>query len=522
MNFLNADQIESRDIYSEVCVIGSGPAGGVLASKLSQKKIDTLLIEAGSLNENYNSNPINKFNGSSSIKLNHIAFDSKFGGSSNLWAGRSTPLEDIDFKNRNWIPNSGWPLQCNSLKFYYRNASNIINLPSYDNFYNKYNIFSIIKENESLKKDKHFDFKCMQWANTPFKVSDYINNNNSKNLRILLNAPVSKLIEKNHNDQVDYALIITPNDKKIKVYSKFFVVAAGGIETTRLLFNSDKKNSYGIGNHFDILGRYFSTHPKADLAILKFNKSFVINPPIFKDLILNNGRLRYGIGLNDYYQEKYRLLNHLIHLSPIYDFKSNYIYEIIFRKINHHNKLLDRDKFVNNFFHGFKSISEELINRIFKRKSLVNKFICRGFLDQFPNSENRIYRSNKKDFLNNNLININWNFSQKDRNSVISFFNHLDYLFNKKNIGKFFYSNLEKYENWPLVNIHSHFMGSTRMGINPNTSYTDLNCKVHNVDNLYICGPSVFPTFGFANPFLTIIALSLRLNDHLQKKFNQR
>ena len=63
-----------------------------------------------------------------------------------------------------------------------------------------------------------------------------------------------------------------------------------------------------------------------------------------------------------------------------------------------------------------------------------------------------------------------------------------------------------------------HHMGTTRMGNNPATSVTDPDCRVHGVENLYIAGSSLFPTSGWANPTLTILALSMRLGDLLRNK----
>ena len=60
-----------------------------------------------------------------------------------------------------------------------------------------------------------------------------------------------------------------------------------------------------------------------------------------------------------------------------------------------------------------------------------------------------------------------------------------------------------------------HLMGTTRMGDNPKTSVVDKNLKSHDIDNLYICGNSVFPTSGAVNPTLTTQALAARLADHL-------
>jgi choline dehydrogenase-like flavoprotein len=63
-----------------------------------------------------------------------------------------------------------------------------------------------------------------------------------------------------------------------------------------------------------------------------------------------------------------------------------------------------------------------------------------------------------------------------------------------------------------------HFLGTTRMHDNPRNGVVDADCRVHDVPNLFIAGSSVFPTGGFANPTLTIVALALRLATHLQSE----
>ncbi len=65
-----------------------------------------------------------------------------------------------------------------------------------------------------------------------------------------------------------------------------------------------------------------------------------------------------------------------------------------------------------------------------------------------------------------------------------------------------------------------HHMGTTRMHASPREGVVDPNGRVHGVKNLYVAGSSVFPTAGFANPTLTIVALTLRLADHLKTRLN--
>ena len=70
---------------------------------------------------------------------------------------------------------------------------------------------------------------------------------------------------------------------------------------------------------------------------------------------------------------------------------------------------------------------------------------------------------------------------------------------------------------WPEITGGYHHTGTTRMGTDPTHSVVDRNGRLHEVENLYVAGSSVFPTAGFANPTLTIVALALRLGDHLKE-----
>jgi choline dehydrogenase-like flavoprotein len=64
-------------------------------------------------------------------------------------------------------------------------------------------------------------------------------------------------------------------------------------------------------------------------------------------------------------------------------------------------------------------------------------------------------------------------------------------------------------------------MGTTPMADDPKNGIVDRNCRVHGIDNLYVAGSSVFPTYGSGAPTLTIVALSLRLAAHLQRRMTQ-
>jgi choline dehydrogenase-like flavoprotein len=62
----------------------------------------------------------------------------------------------------------------------------------------------------------------------------------------------------------------------------------------------------------------------------------------------------------------------------------------------------------------------------------------------------------------------------------------------------------------------SHHFGTTHMGDDLRTGVVDPSCRAHGVGNLFIAGSSIFPTSGYASPTLTIVALAIRLAEHLK------
>ena len=72
---------------------------------------------------------------------------------------------------------------------------------------------------------------------------------------------------------------------------------------------------------------------------------------------------------------------------------------------------------------------------------------------------------------------------------------------------------------WPSgVNFSAHYMGTTRMHKDPRHGVVDENCRVHGIENLYVAGGSVFPTTGATMVTVNIVAMAVRLADHLRNK----
>jgi choline dehydrogenase-like flavoprotein len=144
----------------------------------------------------------------------------------------------------------------------------------------------------------------------------------------------------------------------------------------------------------------------------------------------------------------------------------------------------------------------------------------RHHLECSPNPESRVTLSrDRKDRFGNPLPRLDWRLNASDIDGWLRCQEALALAFGKSGLGRM---RLDFDSSKPLnaLNIETswHHMGATRMHSDPKQGVVDENCRVHGISNLYIAGSSVFPTSGRANPTLTIVALALRLGDHLSRK----
>jgi len=494
-----------------VCVVGSGPAGAIVAGELAKAGIDVLVLESGSREPDHRVDAtldrVEVF-GTTDLRF---GLSRQLGGATNLWSGRLAPFQPIDFEKRDWVPDSGWPIGLNELEPYYRRAADVLGIPGHSHF---------ASTDRPFIASDTIDVKTFQWASRPFNAGDYLRSAAAKSdtLRVVLNAPLVRFIERDGGGSVEAGEIALQNGRRARVRAQRYVLAAGGIETPRLLLNSNSARQAGIGNDRDVVGRYLSTHPKANVASLILDKAVSTNHPLFTDRSLDGGLMRFGVGLCDAVQRRSGLLNHYVQLLPFLEYQANSLFERIKGSKALDAPLIDRTPLIRGIVPGIGLLAFEAIGRLGRFQRKARKFILRAFLDQYPNPENRVLLSRSLDAHGMPKADVKWTWTEQDRESVLGFFRLMDGDIAARRIGRIDYSGLEKTSEWPLIGIHSHFMGTTRMGDDPRASVTNKDCRVHGSDNLYVAGPSLFPAYGYANPVYTIGALSLRLADHLKEK----
>lgn len=136
--------------------------------------------------------------------------------------------------------------------------------------------------------------------------------------------------------------------------------------------------------------------------------------------------------------------------------------------------------------------------------------------EQAPNPENRLMLSHERDRLGCQKVKLHWRWREIDTESVKRTQEILAEEIARAGLGR-----LEIARNGSLPQLLSpgmhHPTGGTRMHTDPKQGVVDAKCKVHGVSNLFVAGSSVFPTGGFANPTLTIVAMAIRLADEVKQ-----
>jgi choline dehydrogenase-like flavoprotein len=134
-----------------------------------------------------------------------------------------------------------------------------------------------------------------------------------------------------------------------------------------------------------------------------------------------------------------------------------------------------------------------------------------------PNPDSRVLLSDETDALGLRRVKLDWRLTELDKRSVARALEIMGAEIGRTGVGRFKML-IGDDPGWPEdLEGANHHVGTTRMHDDARQGVVDRNCKAHGIDNLYIAGSSVFPTAGIGTPTLMIVALALRLADHLRE-----
>lgn len=519
---------EAAAVPSDVCIVGAGAAGITLARRLAGSGLEVTLLESGGLDFEQATQDL--YRGANVGMPYYPLAESRlrfFGGTMSIWGGRCALLDPIDFVARDWVPHSGWPLGRADLDPYYAQANALLELGEFNYERDIWRTLGVA--------DPGFDparIDAALWrfdeAGERFAASRARDLIDAPNVRILLHANVVKVQADRAGRAIENVEVRTHNQPSRRVMARRYVLACGAIENARLLLVSDDVEPQGLGNSNDQVGRYFMEHPAGRIGKVETTQPFELWAALQKKFMPSGPPLAPALRLGDETQREQRALNSIVTFKLQRDPKhgvalGNKLYHGLKHSINptRNGRALDHlYREVRGWIHReIRSTAE----RLRAKAGLTGLYlIMRG--EQAPNPESRVLLSRERDALGTRRADLDWRLSEIDKHTARVFAHTLDGELRRLGKGSVVASEWldEQDAQWPVdltVGNHPianyHQMGGTRMSADPRQGVVDADCRVHGYANLYIAGSSVFPTGGWANPTLTIIALALRLADHL-------
>ena len=524
---------EDTLVETDICIIGAGAAGITLARELSGQPYQVSLLESGGLDldENTQSLCTGEITGTPYYPIGETR-TRYLGGSTNLWGGWSRPLDEIDFEDRPWMPYSGWPITKAELDPYYKRANKACNLGAYEYDF-AYWKDSIGQQVPFLgERIATYIWQVIPPTHVRFGKAYRAEIQQARNINTYLYANVVE-IETNDTAQAVTRLRVASLDgKKFWMAAKVFILAAGGLENPRLLLVSNKTQNTGLGNQYDLVGRFFMEHP-----IVKSDKILPTNPTAYTNCVFKLGKdtVSTGLALSKALQEREQVLNFSIKLGrlteewieaferlqqQIRQTKAPQDFPNIIQGHNYKNRPPALADLRTAIAHLDRIAARAVAKRLRKPFNLGKSSFYRASLiaEQAPNPDSRITLSRERDKLGLNRLQLDWRLTQIDKYTIWRSQQIIAQEFNRSGLGQFPVPSSEDDINWQSLKGSYHHIGTTRMSTNPREGVVDEHCQVHGISNLYVAGSSVFSTSGLSNPTLTIVALAIRLADRIKQR----
>ena len=163
-------------------------------------------------------------------------------------------------------------------------------------------------------------------------------------------------------------------------------------------------------------------------------------------------------------------------------------------------------------------VAQALARKLAVRDGPAHRWRLRAMFETAFRFENRVTLSDEYDRLGRRRARVEWQLGDTDIDSMRRVTRLLQQAISEASVGHLELAFPDEPSAWRSATEGGlHHMGATRMHVDPQHGVVDENSRVHGTSNLFVAGSSVFPSGGYANPTLTIVALALRLGDHLKR-----
>lgn len=454
----------------DCCVVGTGPAGATLAAQLARGGRTVVLLEGGAREYTESSQALyrGKTYGDPYYDLN-VGRLRYFGGTSNHWAGWCRPLDEIDFAKKDYLPIAHWPISKGDLDPYLDATNEILGIER---------LPDDVPVADGGVKQVDFVFSSVNFSDKYY--AEFVA---AESVALALEANVLRL--ETDGTMITGVVVADNAGTEKTVRARDYVLAAGGIENSRILLWSNEVANGQVVRQPATLGRYWMEHPNftigdgiLDRRVVADGEEIAIYAPttetMLREEVLNCGLRFQPVA----YTGGKKLVSDIACVAP-----------------------------------GLAVRLFELLNR-----DLVCGARLRAAWEQEPRAENHVALSNEVDRFGIPRPALYWEKTALDVKTVRSTALRLGEYFARADLGRL------RLDDWVLGEGDfpspdeyggHHHMGGTRMADSPEFGIVDRDCRVFGQENLFVAGSSVYPTGGHANPTFTIIQLALRLADHL-------
>jgi choline dehydrogenase-like flavoprotein len=550
---INATRLPSgATLRADVAIVGAGPAGITLALELAGADRHVLLIESGGDSYNSGVQRLGETVGQDSTHVPmSLATRRQIGGASNLWAGRCVPFDPVDFQRRAIVGDARWPVSYEEVRRYFARACEwcMCGEPTFDASqiprlaahtlipgWPEGDVRSDTLERWSLPTNFGRAYRARLTA-SPF-------------VTLVSNLTCTEIVCTAEGYGVEHLAAQTLEGNVVQVQAKRYVLACGGIESTRLLFASNRRHGDGIGNHSGHLGRWYMTHLGASIAQVHFStppeatihgferdsdgiyvrRRFTFSPDYLVEHDLPNVAMwlenpdisdpAHGNAILSFI--------YLVLASPLGRY---FIAEGIRRRKIDSSIPVSSWQHLRNVVRNLPRAAwfaltfgyERFVRRGYKvpgvfvpSASNVYRLYYHG--EHLPHRDSHVGPTSESDALGMPRIRTRLVFKDEDIHGAIRAHEHFDRYLRTHGLGRLEYL----YED-PAAGLREqlldgyHQAGTTRMSARPEDGVLDPQLAVHGFGDLFVASSSAFVTSGQANSTFMIVVFALRLADHLRR-----
>ncbi|MGA7714012.1 MAG: GMC family oxidoreductase [Rhizomicrobium sp.] len=492
--FIDARTVpEGTILQPDLAIVGGGPAGISMALALANTPLRVALLESGGMSFDAKTQALYDGAEAGAPYLTLQASRLRcLGGGTNIWGGWCRPMDNIDFEERSWMPYSGWPFGRTALEPYYPRAQTLCEAGPW--LYEKAEIWPQAEQptialGQGGVVTRWFQFSKMRNSDLPTHFGDRYAEDLKRvpRLSTYLHANVTRLGLAPNGGTINELDVATLSGRHFKVKPKCTVLAMGAVEIARLMLASNDVMPSGVGNAQDLVGRYFADHPiPRDIGTLVLFDG-KLAPFYMNNQLIHSAIMRAGL----FPSEKYRRAKAVLDSSIT---------------IESETKLDDLGKAA--LAATAAALGVDSSNAV--------AFSLGGGCEVTPDPDRRFTLDSGRDALGMPKLKLQMRLSDSDLAHFRETLKELGRQLLVSRVGMLRLNRKERSEWLDGIDWGNHHMGTTRAHSDPRKGVVDANLQVHGIANLFVVGSAVYPTYGAVNPTMSLLALALRLADHLK------